>query len=99
MNFKLFLIIVLFFLVKSSAKSKYRFSNSEWLHFAPFVLISIVVAVLAYGFHIRLYFSYIRPIFLLQGLIYVALIFRFLKGNKGAKALNKTKIFKLYKTV
>ena len=91
-----FILPPLLYLLIRSMNNSYSFSKSHLLHFIPYALISVIVSILSFGLNIRLYFYYVRPILIIQGLTYILVSFNYLKNQNISlnpfKTLNSTEI-------
>jgi AraC-like DNA-binding protein len=62
---------LMFFFIKAVSNAGYSFKTTEIIHFLPFLVIFAFIAVLLYGFDIKLKFNYTRFGIIIHSTIYV----------------------------
>jgi len=82
---------LLFFYIKAISNADYSLKIKEIVHFIPFIIISAFVAVLLYGYNIKLKFNYTRFGIIIHTAIYVSLSIAYLKS----KGISHRSFFKI----
>ncbi len=82
---------LLFFYIKAISNAYYTLKIKEIVHFLPFIIISSFVAVLLYGYNIKLKFNYTRFGIIMHTAIYVPVSMEYLK-SKGVSLRSFIKV-------
>jgi len=72
---------LMFFFIKAVSNADYSFKTTEIIHFLPFLVIFASIAVLLYGFDIKLKFNYTRFGIIIHTAIYVSVSIAYLKSK------------------
>jgi AraC-like DNA-binding protein len=73
---------MLFFYIKAISNADYSSKIKEIVHFIPFIIITVFVVVLLYGFNIKLKFNYTRFGIIIHTAIYVPVSIAYLKSRR-----------------